>query len=277
MKPDFLQSTNLRTVLTTGRYIDMWHITENQLEHKFDFRCNAAISGAMPPPLKVCDTAVDYSAFMLAMVFARHSVDLTNVDQQWSAEILAENNNGMEYSNSANFAIDSSALKHGMTLFTSALKKRSIDRIEIYKSESSPREFFSLRPSVCSYEIKFPSYFTPPKYTVVELLVELKTIRDQILKQCNYEPSIHHSPAAVYGCLYYPTICGLPNDSKTVKNEIIEVTNSPTTGFRIISKSPQRRSNRSIKRTVGKIMKYVEDHVGEKHALFYLQSAIKKR
>ena len=53
----------------------------------------------MPPALKVCDTAVDYAAFMLAMVFARHVVDVANVNQQWSAEILAVNNNGTKFRN----------------------------------------------------------------------------------------------------------------------------------------------------------------------------------
>ena len=56
----------------------------------------------MPILLRDCDTATDYAAFMLAMVVARHSVTSENANQQWSAEMLAENNNIMAFADSPN-------------------------------------------------------------------------------------------------------------------------------------------------------------------------------
>jgi hypothetical protein len=50
----------------------------------------------MPRPPKDYDAATDLPAFMLAMVIVRHSVNVKNVSQQWTAEKLAENNNVME-------------------------------------------------------------------------------------------------------------------------------------------------------------------------------------
>lgn len=44
----------------------------------------------MPPPLKDCDAAIDYAAFLLPMVFARHNVNHENANCQWNAENLAE-------------------------------------------------------------------------------------------------------------------------------------------------------------------------------------------
>jgi hypothetical protein len=226
----------------------------------------------MPPPLKDCDAAIDYAAFMLAMVFARHNVNHENANRQWNAENLAEKNNKMEYSDSPNFAIDSRALKQGMSLFSTEFIKRGIEKIEVFKEESKTREFFSLSEHVRSIEIKFSSYFSPPNYTESELLLEIKKIRDQILKRCYYHPSIHETPAAVLGCLYYRTTCSSQCDD--MNND--ETTTSSAKGDRLISKSPDRRSVRSIKQTVNSIIKKVEGQVGEKHALFYLQSAIKK-
>ena len=51
----------------------------------------------MPILLGNCDSATDYAAFMLAMVFTRRSVTSENANQQWSAEMLAENNNTMAF------------------------------------------------------------------------------------------------------------------------------------------------------------------------------------
>ena len=45
----------------------------------------------MPRQLKDYDLVIDYAAFMLAIVFARHLVDHSNVRFQWSAETLSEN------------------------------------------------------------------------------------------------------------------------------------------------------------------------------------------
>ena len=227
----------------------------------------------MSPPLKECTTEIDYAAFMLAMVFARHEVSHENLNQQWTAEVLMENNNKMEYSKSPNFSIDVVALKQGMTKFSTEFKKRGIENITIYKTESSTPVFFSLPANKRGIDIKFSACYTPPKYSEVELLNELKRIRNMILTRCQCKASIHHSPAAVFGCLYYSIICGL-NKKKVDNNVTIK---SSIKNYKSISKSPARRSVRAIRSTVSTIIKNVEDRVGNKNAIFYLCSAVKKK
>jgi hypothetical protein len=223
----------------------------------------------MPPPLKDCDAAIDFAAFMLAMVIVRHVVNVENVNQQWSAEKLAENNNEMVYSDHPNFNIDSRALKQGMALFAAEMRRRGVEVITMYQEGTS--EFFSLTGRSRSFEIKFSTYSTPPEYTESQLLHEFRSVRDMILKRCHYHPSIHSTPAAVYGCLYHGTILGLQNN----ENDINETSTSVAPGKRIKKMSPKDRNERSINRTVIELIKNVENQVGEENTLFYLQLAVK--
>ena len=80
----------------------------------------------MPRHLKDYDLVIDYAAFMLAIVFARHLVDHENVQFQWSAESLSQNMNKLEYGSSANLSVNSTALSHGFHLFGNSIKDRGI-------------------------------------------------------------------------------------------------------------------------------------------------------
>ena len=228
MIANFLQGKQLWTVLTLMTIIRVSQLNEIQIKRKIeatlmthycfpDFRC----------PLKDCDAAIDFAAFMLAMVLVRHVVNVENANQQWTAEKLAENNNEMVYSDHPNFNIDSRALKQEMALFSPEMMRRSIEVITMHQEGTS--EFFSLSGRSRSFEIKFSAYSTPPDYTECQLLHEFRSVRDMILKKCHYHPSTHSTPASVFGCLYHGTILSSENN----ENDINETSSSVATGKRI--------------------------------------------
>ena len=80
---------------------------------------------------------IDYCSFMLAIVLARHKIDEVNLDQQCSAEDLSIEMNNLPWGNTANFGVNSIALKHGINLFSAGLRRRSVSRITMFHKEKS--------------------------------------------------------------------------------------------------------------------------------------------
>ena len=109
----------------------------------------------MPRQLKDYDLVIDYAAFMLAIVFARHLVDHSNVQFQWSAETLSENMKKLEFGSCANFAVNSTALSHGFHLFGTPIKDRGIERVIVQREGSAIPKYFTLDGHSISHEIKF--------------------------------------------------------------------------------------------------------------------------
>ena len=71
----------------------------------------------MVAELKEYQLSVDYCAFMVAILLARHVADRSNTDVQWSALEVSEILNILPLAESANFHMDSNALQHGFSLF----------------------------------------------------------------------------------------------------------------------------------------------------------------
>jgi hypothetical protein len=205
---------------------------------------------------------IDYASCMLAIVLVRHTVDNENVNQQWSAEQLSIIMNKMQWGNSANFGVDYLALKHGMNLFSSELKRRGATCITLFQSDKSLIPFFSLEGHHRSIEIKFTSYCCPDVLQQSELLSTVMSVRDVILRKSNYSPSIHNSPSAVLGALHF----------KPFKSPFYVEPEKK----KIISKSPDKLGDRTIRKNRDKLISDADDSFGKKHSVFYLESALKK-
>ena len=202
---------------------------------------------------------IDYSSFMLAIVLARHKVDEANVDQQWSAEELSIKMNNLPWGNTANFGVNSVALKHGMNLFSAGLRRRSVSRITMFHRDKSLSPYFSLEGRIRSTEIKFSSYYCPPMRDIADLLSAIREIRDDLLQRSNYPASVHCSAAAVLGTLHF----------KPFKNRLdIETVRK--------RKSPDKLGQRMININRNKLINEIDKSFGEKHSIFYLESALKK-
>ena len=63
--------------------------------------------------LKEYEVVMDYCACILAIVVARHIVDVHNVNVQWSASQLERSLNDTTLGCNPNFYIDGLALSHG--------------------------------------------------------------------------------------------------------------------------------------------------------------------
>ena len=146
---------------------------------------------------------IDYCSFMLVIVLARHKIDEVNLDQQCSAEDLSIEMNNLPWGNTANFGVNSIALKHGINLFSAGLRRRSVSRITMFHKEKSLAQFFSLEGHIRSTEVKFSTHYCPPTRDVANLLLAIREIRDDLLNRSNYPASVHCSAAAVLGTLHF--------------------------------------------------------------------------
>ena len=218
--------------------------------------------GDMPREIMEYLPEIDYASCMLAIVLVRHTVDKENVNQQWSAEQLSIIMNKMQWGNSANFGVDYLALKHGMNLFSTELKRRGATCITLFQQEKSMIPFFSLEGHTRSIEIKFTSYSCPMFLQESDLLSTVMSVRDVILRKSNYPPSVHSSPSAVLGTLHF----------KPFKSPFYVEPEKK----KIISKSPNKLGDRTIRKNRDKLISDADDSFGKKHSVFYLESALKK-
>lgn len=159
----------------------------------------------MPRQLKDYDIAIDYAAFMLAIVFARHLDYQDNVKFQWSAEILGENMNKLDFGRCANSALNSTSLSHGLHLFAIAIQDRGI-RVIVQREGSAIPQYFTLTGHSISHELKFTSYNKACHVTESEIVDIVKNLRDGIFEKCRYFASSHDTACSVSGCLYFSII-----------------------------------------------------------------------
>lgn len=59
----------------------------------------------MKAKAKEYELVIDYCAFMVAIVIARHVVNLANIHGQWSADQLAASLNSLQYSETPNLRV----------------------------------------------------------------------------------------------------------------------------------------------------------------------------
>jgi hypothetical protein len=138
--------------------------------------------------LKGYEVVVDYCACMLAIVVARHIVDVHNVNVQWSASQLDRSLNDTTLGCNPNFYIDGLALSHGFLMFGKNLVRRGLSVIDIIQEEKCVPSYHDLKFSRMSIEIKFNAYHVP--YLIeAELLSYILLLRNDILKKNKYESS----------------------------------------------------------------------------------------
>ena len=210
--------------------------------------------------LIMVDLPTDYCAFMVAIVLIRLVINEENVGHQYTAEELSNIVNILPHSKSANFYVNSVALKHGLSLFKREISKRGINVIEVYKEERGLTKYFNFEANRRSIELKFESYkHSTEGATPSDVLDEIARCRDQIFKAYRFQKSIHPSASSVYGDLHMPLIM-----------------KSPKVKQKLRIKSPSKLCKRTIQNTAQKLIQSVEKEYGEKYVEFYLNSAIKK-
>jgi hypothetical protein len=206
---------------------------------------------------------IDYCACMVAIALCRHRVDNDNIGTQFSAETLSEELNLLPFSNGPNFNVNPLGLKHGFQMFGAYLKNVGIATVPMFAEDLYLEAFFQLESCQRSTEVKFNTFTNPSEDdSEATLLSAVMSIRDLILKKARYPISSHPSPSSVFGALYYSTIVKM-NQPKPIPKIITR-------------KSPSRLSNRAISNSADKLIASAECSFGEKHSLFYLESAVRQ-
>jgi hypothetical protein len=222
---------------------------------------------------KEYELVIDYCAFMVAIVLARHVVTVANIKDQWTAEQLALSLNKLDYSNTPNLRVHTLALKHGLGLFKTLISKSDGYSNTVvpmnYKAKGS-LEYFTLAASKRTFEVIFGSVSSPRAIESQEnLMCRVSNIRDQLMSKSNYKASpnytIYHSASSVYAALYSPLILEMEKP----------VTVSTVNKAQLIPrKSPSKLTKRAIKNSADKIIASTEMLYGRKNTTFYLESAL---
>lgn len=224
----------------------------------------------MVAELKEYQLSVDYCAFMVAILLARHIADRSNTDVQWSALEVSEKLNILPLAESANFHVDSNALQHGFSLFQQILNKRGTLLIPVGGELEPVNDFFDLKAAGRTLKIKFLRYNYPPsEETPPELLERILRIRNDLLRKSNYPESLHSSPSSVFSDLFLPMIIGI-RAPVLIEEEVTKEIKIP----KITRKSPSKLQKRRLRHNSLIVLKSVEDCVGEKNTEFYLKSAL---
>ena len=82
--------------------------------------------------MKQYDLPTEYCAFMVAIVLSKIIICDQDIGLQWQAEELTDVLNELPYSSSADFHVDSTALKHGLCLFKKFIQNRGVNTIEMF-------------------------------------------------------------------------------------------------------------------------------------------------
>ena len=140
-----------------------------------------------------------------------------------------------------------------------------LDAIIISTFSKSLPDFFGLTGAQRSIEIKFSTYVNnrPENEDFLGLIDRMVLIRDSLLLKNNYEKSPHKSPSAVYGNLFLPVMKSMLKKRNSVKKT------------RVVRKSPSKLQQKAINFSTSKLVKSLQGEFGEKHYLFYLESALK--
>lgn len=214
--------------------------------------------------------SVDYCAFMVAILLARHEVNGENAQKQWSGAEISEKLNDLPYSSTADFYVDSEALQHGLSIFQRQLNRRGLIAVPIAYERNELRNFFDLVAAQRSIQIKFLGYNKPPEEeSECDLLSRVLAIRNDLLCKSNYNPSFNSTPSSVLGHLYHPMIISqrYPKEEKKIVLKTEEK--------KITRKSPSKLKKRAIKNNTLKLLDSVKRKFGYNNVQYYLESAVK--
>ncbi len=237
----------------------------------------------MKAVVKAYSLTVDYCAFMVAIVVVCHSVNAGNTNYQWSAEEIAEILNGMPRAMHPNYHVNPVALKQGSILFKRHLSKWGISAIEMYQEDKKSCEFFDLGESRRSIEMKFGTYrCLSEEQSDSEVLDEILKVRDKLLLLGGFEKSIHSTPCSVFGTLYLPLAKNSSPVKESPKSPPTYASQASTNESQFMTKqfkvrkSPHKLGSRAIYNSTKKVLFSAVESFGDKNALFYLESAVKK-
>jgi hypothetical protein len=211
--------------------------------------------------------SVDYCAFMVAILLARHEVNNNNSEKQWSAAEISEELNNLPYSETTNFHVDTDALQHGMSIFQRQLRSRGLLAVTMCSDALGVRDFYDLVGATRMIEIKFVGYQRSPEHeTESDLLSRIFAIRTDLLFKNNYSTRFHPSPASVLYELHLPMIRSLQVERKDVP---------ASKKVRMSRKSPSKLGKKTIKKNTINLLDSVKKNFGGNNVEFYLNSAIK--
>ena len=202
----------------------------------------------------------------MSNTLVRFEERLFSSEIQWIATEISEILNKQPSSQSADLHVNCAALSHGLSLFQKQLNKMGLVAVPVATLSKATPDFFDLIGAQRSIELKFSSYSNnpPEKELFTNLIKRMIVIRDSLLIKSNYESSVFSSPSSVFGNLYYHMI-----------QKILNKKNADEKKYRIVRKSPSKLRKKSIRTSSGILVKSAEKEFGEKHSLFYLQSAVK--
>jgi hypothetical protein len=223
---------------------------------------------------KDLDAVVDYCCFTLAIVMARLQIDYDNIEEQWSSVSVCAKLNLLPFADGPNFFINSSALSHGLLIFQKALRFFGLQSIPIYQDGKAVLPYFSLNYSRMSIEFKCNAV-TNPKTEQGDLLSDILSNRNLLLKRSNYSYLERNTPSEAFGFLYLEMAVRSIPVKELSKEPNAEVTAKKDHVSFNLRKSPASLSSRSIRNVSKKIISSIDEKVGAENSFYFLKSAVK--
>ena len=230
----------------------------------------------MKGAIKEYNLTVDYCAFMIAIVITCHKVDAASSNTQLSGEELAEKLNLSPQAQQPNFHVNPLALKQGLVLFQRYLHKWGNSTVVLYQEEKTTLEYFNVGEILRSVEVKFATYQNlGSERSDDDTLKLIVIIRNKLLSLAGYEKSNHESPCSVFGSLYLPLATNLSPIKVTPKSTPMSTVQYVQKQYKV-RKSPSKLGKRAIYNSTKKVLSSAVKSFGDKNALFYLESAVKR-
>ena len=181
---------------------------------------------------------------MVGILLARHEVNKSNSEKQWSAAEISQELNNLPYAATANFHVDSDALQHGMNIFQRQFRNRGVLTVKMGSETIGVQDFFDLVGATRMIELKFLGYQQSPEHeSESDLLRRIIAIQNDLPLKNNYPPSFYSSPASVLCDLHLPMILGLR--AQKVEKGVVSILKKT----RVTRKSPSKLGKKTLKRT----------------------------
>lgn len=127
-----------------------------------------------------------------------------------------------------------------------------------------------------SVEVKFATYQNlGTERSDDDTLKLIVIIRNKLLSLAGYEKSNHESPCSVFGSLYLPLATNLSPIKATPKATPTSTNQNVPKHYKV-RKSPSKLGKRAIYNSTKKVLSSAVKSFGDKNALYYLESAVKK-
>jgi glutaredoxin len=210
--------------------------------------------------------ALEYCAYMIAIMVERCGNDLFKKDLQFSPAEIAAILNSLPCGSNQDFNVDAVALHQGVHHFKRFLTSRGFTVIEMYSEEDKIKEYYELGSNTKKgYHLKFPQIIVyQERRSMNEIANDVVISRDTIFKMYKIKKSLYLKSSYIFMEMH-------ENDKKMQ----LEKKENYTSPALVVHKFRARKnvetvSEKTKKKNAKRILEMIDEAVGEDNVTMYL-------